>query len=766
MAEPMPSTSPEPAAARSGLVAVVLLADAAADGLATEVDAARGRAGNDIEWVLWPLLRTRLVDEPSVAAALDRLDAFRWVFAPSPTAVLALASQMKRLGKRWPTGVRAALTGPGSLTTFRRAFGDEPEVVSPPGPPWDADRLLDALGGPDPDPGTGRALVVNRRGSTPAWLDRLGSRLAGVETVAVFDADPIGPPADAPARVQHWHGEGRALCWIAGSGDQVERLSAWLTAADPIGWGRQCPLFVPHPRIMEKARSLGFTNALVFDDRDQLARGIQSVAETSPPGPVLTLSSDRTPVQPAPPTPSSTTASKDASEDAEVAGMASTAVIPVGPATADAGPAPMPPPPPPPSSPPPSPPPPVAPPPPPVVQSRSGGVGWPLLLLLIIAGLALGGWWLMQQRFLELERDGARRVQDAEGRVVKMEQQLRSLQDSQGQIASRSGQLEARIAQSADQQEHLQSLYDDLAKSRGDTVLVEAEQAVVAATQYLNLNGNVEAALMSLQAAQGRMGDEGEGDRIGIRRLLAQDIERLKGLPAIDLAGAAGRLDGVIGRLDRLPLLSDASLPRTDTANKPFGPVVDPRAQPAAAPGGGGAPDSASASAATSSGAPAATQAGAGAVPAADAAPAEQTLSEKIRARIGHWFSQLGITVKQTFGTAREEFRRVVSIQRVDNPDVLLLTAEQRDLVRGNLRLRLLNARLNLLNREEALFRQDLGRGIDEIQRWFDPSSRDVQASVTTLRELQDVPLTLKVPDLSETLAAIRQSRAASESPR
>lgn len=430
-----------------------------------------------------------------------------------------------------------------------------------------------------------------------------------------------------------------------------------------------------------------------------------------------------------------------------------------------------------------------SPPPPPPSAPPSGTAAsrswWPLLLLLIVAGVALAGWWLMQQRFLDLERDGARRVQDAESRVAKMEAQLKSLQDAQGQMSSRSGQLEARsgqlearIEKSADQQEHLQSLYDELAKTRGDTRLAEIEQAVAAASQYLNLNGNVDAALMSLQAAQGRLRDDTEGEGIGLRRLLAQDVERLKALPVVDLMGTAGRLDNVIARLDKLPLLSEAAMPTTDTQTKPFGPVVDGKAPAAGSPPAASTPaasspgtpaaagSAGSAASGSAADAPAAGEPAAGIVPANGEAAASTSFTDTVKTHVSGWAASLRSVFSDTVDSARNEFRKVVSIQRVDNPDLLQLTAEQRQVVRSNVRLQLLNARVNLLNREESLFRQDLGRGIAELERWFDPASKEVQASVAALRELQGVPLVLKVPDLTETLTAVRQARAASESNR
>ena len=735
MADPVsvpPSVPDAGGAARP--VVVVLLSDESADGL-IDGGARAANAEGGIEWVRWPLLNTRLGDAVGPDSPLSRLADYRWVFAPSPTAVKALQEQMQRLGLDWPSATRAAMTGPGSAATFRRVFGDTPVMLQPESPPYDAEHLLRAVVAADPEAGKGRALVANRRDATPAWLPALSERFTGVDVVPVFEATPVGPPAEASLRLNDWRRAGRPLSWIAGSIDQVERLAAWLAAADPGGWGLKRPLYVPHSRIAQRAHALGFTEVVEFDDRDRLARGLQSRAETPTTGSQLNPSDDRLPVRQAPPTTTPSTASAEALNEVDRADAGDTGER-SKPVTA------------------------------PPTGSAASRSWWPLLLLLIVAGLALAGWWLMQQRFLDLERDGARRVQDAESRVAKMEAQLKSLQDAQGQISSRSGQLEARsgqlearIEKSADQQEHLQSLYDELAKTRGDTRLAEIEQAVAAAAQYLNLSGNVEAALMSLQAAQGRLRDDAEGEGIGLRRLLAQDVERLKALPVVDLTGTAGRLDGVIARLDKLPLLSEAAMPTTDTQTKPFGPVVDGKA-PAA-----GSPATASPPAASVPGASAPGSAPATA-PANGEAAASTSFTDSVKAHVSGWFASLRSAFSDTVDSARNEFRKVISIQRVDNPDLLQLTAEQRQVVRSNVRLQLLNARVNLLNREEGLFRQDLGRGIAELERWFDPASSEVQAAVAVLRELQGVPLVLKAPDLTETLTAIRQARATSESPR
>jgi uncharacterized protein HemX len=117
----------------------------------------------------------------------------------------------------------------------------------------------------------------------------------------------------------------------------------------------------------------------------------------------------------------------------------------------------------------------------------------------------------------------------------------------------------------------------------------------------------------------------------------------------------------------------------------------------------------------------------------------------------------------RSLDAVRDEFRNLVTIRRIDKPDSLLLSPEQKQTARENLKLLLLNARLNLLNRHEELFRQDLTRVIEAMQRLFDTEQHDVKTAIASLQSLQAQPLALDLPSLAESLAAVKAARAASE---
>jgi uroporphyrin-3 C-methyltransferase/uroporphyrinogen III methyltransferase/synthase len=109
------------------------------------------------------------------------------------------------------------------------------------------------------------------------------------------------------------------------------------------------------------------------------------------------------------------------------------------------------------------------------------------------------------------------------------------------------------------------------------------------------------------------------------------------------------------------------------------------------------------------------------------------------------------------------EMRQLVRVQRLDQPEALLLSPDQRFFARENLRLLLLNARLNLLARNEALFRGDIERATRAIDRWFDVNQRPVASALASMRQLQSTSLSLQMPSLAETAAAVRAARAAGD---
>jgi uncharacterized protein HemX len=77
------------------------------------------------------------------------------------------------------------------------------------------------------------------------------------------------------------------------------------------------------------------------------------------------------------------------------------------------------------------------------------------------------------------------------------------------------------------------------------------------------------------------------------------------------------------------------------------------------------------------------------------------------------------------------------------------------------LRLRLLNARLSLLIRDEAGYREDLRTAQAWIRRYFDPRAKHTADALAQLKQLSSTTLSFEMPTISESLEAVRgfQSR-------
>jgi uroporphyrin-3 C-methyltransferase len=98
----------------------------------------------------------------------------------------------------------------------------------------------------------------------------------------------------------------------------------------------------------------------------------------------------------------------------------------------------------------------------------------------------------------------------------------------------------------------------------------------------------------------------------------------------------------------------------------------------------------------------------------------------------------------------------LIRIENLDRPEVPLLTPQQQYFLRENLKLRLLAARFDLLFRDQANFRADLGAADAWITRYFDTRAKGVQSLQTLLRELRKTDMTIELPALAGSLDAVR----------
>jgi uncharacterized protein HemX len=110
---------------------------------------------------------------------------------------------------------------------------------------------------------------------------------------------------------------------------------------------------------------------------------------------------------------------------------------------------------------------------------------------------------------------------------------------------------------------------------------------------------------------------------------------------------------------------------------------------------------------------------------------------------------------------AWEQVRDLVRIRDIGEAEPALLPPAQAYFLRENLKLKLLNARIALLQRNEALFRQDLGQASLWLGRHFDVRSRPGAAAQAALAGLASSAVSIELPNLAESLNAVRNFRPA-----
>ena len=102
------------------------------------------------------------------------------------------------------------------------------------------------------------------------------------------------------------------------------------------------------------------------------------------------------------------------------------------------------------------------------------------------------------------------------------------------------------------------------------------------------------------------------------------------------------------------------------------------------------------------------------------------------------------------------EIKQLVRIERMDSADPALLSPPQAFFLRENLKLRLLNARLALLARDETAYSSDVKIAASWFERYFDTRSRPAGAMAATLKQLGAGGIGVSLPTIGESLAAVR----------
>ncbi|MDR1648566.1 MAG: uroporphyrinogen-III C-methyltransferase [Zoogloeaceae bacterium] len=111
---------------------------------------------------------------------------------------------------------------------------------------------------------------------------------------------------------------------------------------------------------------------------------------------------------------------------------------------------------------------------------------------------------------------------------------------------------------------------------------------------------------------------------------------------------------------------------------------------------------------------------------------------------------------RQGLQEAWQEVKGMVRIQRFDRREPVLLRPDQALILRENLKLRLLNARLALFAHDQATFRGELKAAAQLLEQYFNTREKPVIAVREAIAALAATELNVEFPNLNDSLIAIQ----------
>lgn len=360
-------------------------------------------------------------------------------------------------------------------------------------------------------------------------------------------------------------------------------------------------------------------------------------------------------------------------------------------------------------------------------RQSSSAVGTLTAALVIVLLLAVGlSWalWLQRKQFLAAGHEVATRLDALEQSAAQSRKEAReALALAQAQAG--------RVAELQDQAQEAKSRYDDLQQAwqtfsggASDELLAnDIERLLVLANQQLRLAGNVNNAIVALETAQSRLAHADRPRFASLQQSINGDLDRLRAVATIDIPAQSSRIDRLAGLVSKAPMLvPDAAAPDGTTgANSaaavgaaPVPPDADPRA----------------------------------------GLPADAAWWQVWRAEIASWPGRAGSALAHELGD-------LISIQRVDQPAALMLSAEQAGQARAALRQRLMTAQLAMLMRQPEVWKNELDNVVSALRTYYDARSPDTQAALRLAEDLAQTDIAVRLPDVSDSLAGVAALRAA-----
>ncbi|HEY0666210.1 MAG TPA: uroporphyrinogen-III C-methyltransferase [Gallionella sp.] len=177
------------------------------------------------------------------------------------------------------------------------------------------------------------------------------------------------------------------------------------------------------------------------------------------------------------------------------------------------------------------------------------------LLLAVLVAVFIWQWLDGQRTINAMQKQVAEKIGEMSVDSKTSQALLGQAQDQVRDLAAKVALMEARYAEAQNQRAALEALYNDLSVNRDEMALAEVEQLLLIAEQQLRLSANVKAALIAMQSGDARLQRMDRAVFAGLRKVIGQDMDKLRALPSVDVPGINHQLNSLISAVDELPLV-------------------------------------------------------------------------------------------------------------------------------------------------------------------------------------------------------------------
>ena len=353
---------------------------------------------------------------------------------------------------------------------------------------------------------------------------------------------------------------------------------------------------------------------------------------------------------------------------------------------------------------------------------RSLGSMFLILMTVVVSVAALASSYLTWQSFSGLRAAVGQRMQSAEAEVTPLRELSSETAGRLNALQSRLSGAEQRISELNLQRTQLEELMLSVSRSRDETLVQDLGSALRFAVQQAQLMGNPQPLIAALQVGIERIEAAANPRLAGVRDAMKNDLDVMQTETNTDVSLVVRDLARLTRDVNKIAMRDTA--PPTDR-------TVTSDADTSAAPS-----------------------------PAIGLAtdPASTTVAPSLLDQAVTSVSSVWHSLSQAFVAQASQLVRVRAVAPTDE---LMLSPENAWVLRENLKLRLLSARLAVLSGQKQTALADISAVLQGIALYADPAAPSVVGLVGDLQQLQTTIAALHVPIPQSTLAALASAASA-----